>query len=182
MPEYFDCLSCRSTFAEKMKTDFRSITQEIKKACLGFGLGSIKLEKDDYLWIYDYENHYSLSFSVNTIKIDYDYIILVEKGKDVLSFDDIYNINKQIDIYELISKHQDQLHYYELDWDCYFKALLVSDCIWRVLTPDEARHLWYNGRAELFQLYDDGTEGCVDDIDRLNECINNGYDIGVSVH
>ena len=52
---------------------------------------------------------------------------------------------------------------------------------WRILSPDEARHVWYNGKGDLCQIYDDGTEGMIEDDIRLNECIRNGDYIGISL-
>lgn len=170
----------------KAKRNFKDITRQIKEECLSFGLGTIHFDKDkEDLCVDDYENLLSASIHVDAIKSNYDEIILCEDNQDVLTFDHVNSIDRQIQIYETIYDHQDQLHYYELDWDNYFKALRVTEdktsCYWRVLTPDEARHIWFNGKCEMFQLYDDGTEGCIDDLDRLNECIINGFPIGISL-
>lgn len=156
------------------KKDFKKITQEIKDEILSLGYGTIKMNNP--LWN-----------DADSIKIDFDVISLFKDGTRILTFDDIHSIDRQIQIYEIIFEHQDQLHYYQLDWSDYFKALAVEDengkFIWRILTPDEARHLWYNGKGgELCELYGDGSEGVIEDEDRLYDCINNGYDIGVSIH
>ena len=166
------------------KIDFKAITKKIKEECLRFGCGWIRFDKDkEDLWIDDYENYLSASVHVDSINIDIDIITLYEDGHGVLTFDQIFSIDRQIQIYDTIYDHQSQLHYFELDWDNYFKAILVRDeystCVWRILTNDEARHLWFNGKDEMFQLYDDGTEGCIDSLERLDDCIKNGFDIGV---
>ena len=188
MPDYLFVSYNRNTFAEKMKEkkNFRSIKAKIKKECLSFGYGKITFDKNKQnLWIDDYENKLSASVHVDAIKIDYDVITLCEDNHDVITFDHVHNIDRQIQIYETIYDHQDQLHYYELDWSNYFKALRVTGeeghYFWRILTPEEARHIWFNGKCEMFQLYDDGTEGCIDDLDRLNECIRYSFPIGVSL-
>ena len=191
MPEYFCNSTCRSIFALKTmeaKRNFKKITQEIRDEILSLGYGHIKLNKDtENLWIDDYENYLSTSIHVDAIKINYDVISLCEDGKDILTFDHIYSIDRQIQIYETIYEHQDQLCYYQLDWNNYFKALAVEDengrFIWRILTPDEARHLWYNGKGgELCEIYDDDSEGMIENEERLNKCINEGCDIGISVY
>ena len=177
MPEYFVCLNCRNTFAEKTmeaKKDFKKITQKIKDEILSLGYGTIKMNNP--LWN-----------DADSIKIDFDDITLFKDGTRILTFDDIHSIDRQIQIYEIIFEHQDQLCYYQLDWSDYFKALAVEDengrFIWRILTPDEARHLWYNGKGgELCELYDDDSEGMIEDEERLNRCINEGSDIGISVY
>lgn len=166
------------------KKDFKAITQKIKKECLSFGCGWIRFDKDkEDLWIDDYENYLSASVHVDSINIDYDVITLYEDGHDVMTFDHIYSIDRQIQIYDTIYDHQSQLHYFELDWDDYFKAVQVKSgnnkCIWRILTKDEALHLWYNGKCNIFLLFDDGIEECIDDEERLNDCLKSGFDIGV---
>ena len=188
MPDYLQDFQSRSTFAEKMvaKKDFRSITSKIKEACLSFGYGKISFDKDEEdLWIDDYENSLGVSVHVDAIKIDYDVITLCEDNQSVLTFDHVNSIDRQIQIYEAIYDYQDQLCFYELDWDNYFKALRVTgeegEFYWRILSPDEARHVWYNGKGDLCQIYDDGTEGMIEDDIRLNECIRNGYPIGISL-
>lgn len=176
MPEYLDNRNGRNTFVEKMKEkkNFKNITLQIKEECLSFGYGTIKMNNP--LWN-----------DVDSIKIDYDVISLFKDGVKILTFDDIHSINRQIQIYEIIFEYQDQLRYYQLDWSNYFKALAVEDengkFIWRILTSDEARHIWYNGQGgELCELYDDGSEGVIEDEERLNRCINEGCDIGISVN
>ena len=188
MPEYLYNFNGRSTFAEKMKVkrNFKDITRQIKEECLSFGYGTIRFDKDkEDLWVDDYENALSASLHIDAIKIDFDTITLCEDNQNVLTFDHVYSIDRQIQIYETIYDHQDQLHYYELDWDNYFKALRVTEenksYYWRVLTPDEARHIWYNGKGELFVVYDDGTEGMIDNEDQLNDYILNGFTIGISL-
>ena len=121
------------------------------------------------------------------MECDFDVISLFKGGAKIITFDDIHSIDRQILIYETIYEHQDQLSYYKLDWSNYFKALAVEDenerFVWRILTPDEARHLWYNGKGgELCELYDDGSEGMIEDEERLNRCIKEGCDIGISVY
>ena len=181
-------LEIRNIFVEKMKEkkDFRSITSRIKEECLSYGYGIIKFDKDkEDLWIDDYENTLSASIHVDAIKIDYDVITLCEDNHDIITFDHVYNIDRQIQIYETIYEHQDQLRFYELDWNNYFKALRVHGekgyYYWRILSPEEARHIWYNGHGDICQLYDDGTEGMIEDDIRLNDCIRNGYPIGISI-
>ena len=188
MPDYLYVSDIRNIFAEKKmeRKNFRSITDRIKKECLSFGYGKITFDKDEEnLWIDDYENSLSVSIHVDAIKIDFDTITLCEDNQCVLTFDHVSSIDRQIQIYESIYRHQDQLRYYELDWDNYFKALRVHEedsyYYWRVLTPEEARHIWYNGHGDIFQLYDDGTEGVIEDDIRLNDCIRNGYPIGISL-
>ena len=188
MPDYLDTQKDRSIFAEKMieKRNFKDITHQIKKECLNFGYGTIHFDKDkEGLWINEYENTLSASIHVDAIKINYDEISLYENNQCVLTFDHVCSVDRQIQIYETIYDCQNQLHYYELDWDHYFKALRVTDgsnhFFWRVLTPDEARHVWFNGKGELFQVYDDGTEGAIDDEARLYDCIQNGFTIGISL-
>ena len=166
------------------KKDFRSITSEIKKACLSFGYGKISFDKDEEsLWIDNYENSLGVSIHVDAIKIDYDVITLCEDNQSVLTFDHVNSIDRQILIYEAIYDHKEQLQYYELDWDNDFKARRVTgeegEYYWRILSPDEARHIWYNGKGDLCQIYDDGTEGMIDDSIRLNDCIRNGDYIGI---
>ena len=78
------------------------------------------------------------------------------------------------------------MHYYELNWDNYFKALRVTGdngdhYVWRILTPEEARHVWYNGHGDICQIHDDGTEGMIEDDIRLKDCIQNDYPIGISL-
>lgn len=188
MPENLFLLEIRDTFVEKMKEkiEFRTITAKIKDECLSFGYGIISFDKDkEDLWIDKSENALSVSTHVDTISIDNDVIMLCEDNQSVLSFDHVNSIDRQIQIYEIIYKYQNQLKYYELDWDNYFKALRVHGeegyYYWRILTPEEARHVWYNGKGELFQVYDDGTEGSIDDEARLYDCIRNGYFIGISL-
>ena len=168
------------------KKDFKAITAQIKAESLSFGYGMIRFDKDkEDLWIDDYENHLGASIHVDAIEIDMDQIVLCEDGHGVMSFDHVYSIDRQIQIYDAIFDHKEQLKYYELDWDSYFKALLVSDesgkGIWRILSPDEARHLWFNGRAEICCLHQDGTESIIKDVKELNSCIENDYDIGVYI-
>ena len=156
------------------KKNFRKISQEIKDEILSLGYGTIKINNP--LWN-----------DVDSINIDFDVISLFKGEAKILTFDDIHSIDRQILIYETIYEHQDQLSYYKLDWSNYFKALAVEDengrFIWRILTPDEARHLWYNGKGgDLCELYDDGSEGMIEDDERLNRCINEGCDIGISVY
>lgn len=156
------------------KRDFKKITQEIKDEILSLGYGTIKMNNP--LWN-----------EVDSISIDFNVISLFKDGAKILTFDDIHSIDRQIQIYEIIFEYQDQLSYYQLDWSDYFKALAVDDengkFIWRILTPDEALHLWYNGKGgELCELYDDGSEGIIEDEVRLNRCINEGCDIGISVN
>lgn len=170
----------------KEKKDFRSITSRIKEECLSYGYGIIKFDKDkEDLWIDDYENTLSASIHVDAIKIDYDIISLCEDNHDIITFDHVYSIDRQIQIYETIYKHQDQLCFYELDWDHSFKAIRVTGddghFVWRILTPEEARHLWYNGYGELCELYDDGAEGLIEDDYCLEECVNNGDIIVIPV-
>ena len=154
--------------------NFKKITQKIKDEILSLGYGTIKM-------------NYPLWNDVDSINIDFDVISLFKGGAKILTFDDIHSIDRQIQIYETIYEHKDQLSYYQLDWSDYFKALAVTDengrFIWRILTPDEARHLWYNGKGgDLCELYDDGSEGMIEDEKRLNRCINEGCDIGISVY
>lgn len=155
------------------KKDFKKITQKIKDEILSLGYGTIKL----YIELWN---------KVDSITIDFNDISLFKEGTKILTFDSINCIDKQIQIYETIFEHKDQLSYYQLDWNDYFKAFAVDDeCgrfIWRILTPDEARHLWFNGKGDLFQIYDDGTEGMIDNEEQLNTCISEGCDIGVSVN
>lgn len=171
-----------------MKKDFRTvlhnIQESIKKECLSFGMGTIKLAKDiDDLWIDDYENYHLISIHVEIIIINYNQIILKEDGFDALQFDAIHSLNRLIDIYDVIYTHQNQLHFYELDWGHYFNALRVKReskvCIWRILTFEEAKHIWYNGKGEICQLYDDGTERMILDDRHLNKCIEKGDTIGI---
>ncbi len=169
-----------------VKKDFTSITKDIKKECLCFGCGCIQLDKDkESFWINDYENTLRIQLHVDTIKIEYDIISLCENGHCFLTYDNIHSINRQIQIYETIYEHKEQLHYYELDWTNSFQALRVIDedgfYIWRILTDEEARHLWFNGKGELYQLYDDGSEGAIEDEDRLNLCIEYGHVIGILI-
>lgn len=186
MPENLFLSNNRNTFAEKMveKKDFRSITARIKKECLSFGYGRISFDKDEEdLWIDDYENALSASIHVDAIKIDFDVITLCEDNQSVLTFNHVNSIDRQIQIYETIYRHQDQLNYYELDWKNYFKALRVHGeegyYYWRILSPEEAMHIFYNGHGDICQLFDDGTEGMIDDEIRLKDCIGNGYPIGI---
>ena len=190
MPEYLQTIPFRGIFATKTmipKRDYKSITQQIKKDILALGYGTIKLNKDDDLWINDYENSLSVLVHVNSISIDFDVITIWEDGQRILTFDQIDSIDSQIRIYETVYNHHDQLRYYKLDWNNYFKALRVEDedgkSVWRILTSDEVLHLWHNSKGyEICQLYDDGTEGVIEDEDRLYDCLNNGYDVGVLVH
>lgn len=161
------------------KQDFKSITRRIKEECLSFGYGTIYFDKDkEDLWIDDYENTLGVSIHVDSILIDYDVIMLCEDKHNVLTFDHVNSIDRQIQIYETIYDYQDQLRYYELDWKHNFEAIRVTGdnghFVWRILRPDEARHVWYNGCAELCELYDDGAEGMIEDDSRLEECVNNG--------
>lgn len=170
----------------KNKIEFRNIKDKIKKECLSYGYGIISFDKEtEGLWINKKENILSVCTKVDTIKIDKDVIMLCEDNHHMLTFDQICSIDLQIQIYETINKYQAKLHFYELDWNHYFKALRVTgedgQYYWRVLSPDEARHIWYNGKGELCQIYDDGTESMIEDEERLNECINNGFTIGISL-
>ena len=165
---------------------FKNITRQIKEECLSFGYGTIQIDtKVDDLWIDDYENSLSISIHVDVIKINFNEIVLCEDNLCMLTFDHVHSIDRQIQIYETIYNYQKQLKFYELDWSQYFKALRVTNekthYYWRILTSDEARHIWYNGKGELFQVYDDGTEGAIDDEDRLYDCIHNGFTIGISL-
>lgn len=168
------------------RKDFRSITAKIKTECLYFGYGKITLDKDEEnLRINNHENSLSVSIHVDTIKIDYDTIMLCENNQCLLTFDHVNSIDLQIEIYETIYRHQDQLRYYELDWDNYFKALRVhgeeGNYYWRILSQEEARHIFYNGHGDICQIYDDGTEGMIEDNIQLNDCIRNGYPIGIPI-
>lgn len=170
----------------KEKKDFRSITARIKEECLSFGYGIITFDKDkENLWIDDYENTLSASIHVDAIKIDYDVITLCEDNHNIITFDHVFSIDRQIQIYNTIYDHQDQLRNYELDWDNIFEALRFQGeegyYYWRILTPEEARHIWFNGYGEICQIYDDGAEGVIEDVTRLNDCIRNGYPIGISL-
>ena len=177
MPENFAFFHGRSIFAQKTmkaKKDFKKITQEIKDEILSLGYGTIKMNNP--LWN-----------EVDSINIDFNVISLIKDGAKILTFDDIHCIDRKIQIYETIYEHQDQLSYYHLDWSDYFKALAVEDengrFIWRILTSDEVRHIWYNGQGgELCELYDDGSEGMIEDEERLNRCINDCCDIGIPVN
>ena len=164
MPEYL----CEKN--DGRKKDFKKITQEIKDEILSLGYGTIKMNNP--FWN-----------DVDGIYIDFDVISLFKGGAKNLTFDDIHSIDRQKQIYE----HQDQLSYYQLDWNDNFKAHAVEDengrFIWRILTSDKARHLWYNGKGgELCEFYDDGLEGMNEDEERMNRCINEGNDIGISVY
>lgn len=189
MPDYLQVLQNRNTFVAKNmkeKKDFRSITGEIKKACLSFGYGKITFDKDkEDLWIDDYENSLGVSIHVDAIKIDYDVITLCEDNQNVLTYDHVNSIDRQIQIYETIYDYQEQLCYYELDWDHSFEAIRVTGddghFVWRILRPDEARHIWYNGYDELCELYDDGAEAMIEEDSRLEECVKNGDTIVVPV-
>lgn len=168
------------------KRNFKDITRQIKEECLNFGYGTIRFDKDKKnLWIDDHENSLSAPILVDTIKINFDEITLCENNECVLTFDNVYSIDRQIQIYETIYDHQDQLHYYELDWSNDFEARRVTEedgyFVWRILTPDEARHIWYNGYGELCELYDDGAESMIEDVSHLEECLRNGNPIGISV-
>lgn len=192
MPDYFVDSNIRIIFATKKmkeKRDFKAITKQIKNEILDLGCGNIKLNKDeDNLWIDDYENYLSASVHVDAISIDLDNITLYEDDRKILTFDHVHSIDRQIQIYETIYQYRNQLHYYELDWSSYFKALRVENenegpYLWRILTPDEARHLWFNGKSgDICQLYDDGTEGMIDNIERLEECIKSGCYIGIAAY
>lgn len=168
------------------KKDFKEITQEIKKEILSLGYGHIKFDKDtEDLWIDDYENYLSVSIHVDAIKINYDEITLCEDGQDIITFNHVYSIDRQIQIYETVFEHQDQLSFYKLDWSNYFKAIRIEGdkgkYIWRILSPDEARHIWYNGKEDICRLYDDDTEGLIEDEKTLNDCIINGTPLVISV-
>ena len=188
MPDYLFVSYNRNTLAEKMKEkkNFRSITAKIKKECLSFGYGKITFDKDkEDLWIDDYENELSASVHADAIKIDCNVITICEDNHDVITFDHVYNIDRQIQIYETIYDHKDQLHYYEVDWGHSFEAIRVTgddgNFVWRILTPEEARHIWYNGCDELCELYDDGAEGVIENDSHLEECVNNGDIIVIPV-
>ena len=91
-------------------------------------------------------------------KFQAELITFYEDGNTILTFDHVYSIDRQIQIYETIYDHRNQLSYYQLDWSNYFKALRVKDeegkTVWRILTSEEARHLWYNGRwCDMCQLF-----------------------------
>ena len=89
------------------KKDFKEITQKIKKEILSLGYGHIKFDKDtEDLWIDDYENYLSVSIHVDAIKINYDEITLCEDGQDIITFDHVYSIDRQIQIYETVFEHQ----------------------------------------------------------------------------
>ncbi len=170
------------------KKDFKIITSEIKDACLSMGYGQINLKDSDTpIIISEVENILNVSIHINKIEIEYDVISISQDDMNVITFDDISSIDKQIAVYETIFEHKNQIRYFELEWDDYFKAKRVMDengvFIWRILSPDEARHLWYNGTfVELCQLYDDGSETMIECVETLNDCIKNNYDIGVAVY
>ena len=120
---------------------------------------------------------------VDTITIDCDNIILREDNQSVLSFDDIFNINRQIEIYDIIFEERAQLHLYELP-NTDFTARKVVDeegnpFFWRIISSGEARHLFYNGRLEIFRLYDDGSEGAIDSKEDLEDSIKSGCILGI---
>lgn len=166
------------------KIDFRVISEKIKEACLCFGMGTIKLDKTiDDLWIDDYENNSMISMHVDTITIDYDEITLREDNQSVLSFEDIFSINRQIEIYDVIYEEQAQIHLYELPDTDFLARKVVDDegCpfFWRIISNNEARHLFYNGRVEIFRLYDDGSEGVIDSKVDLEDSIKSGYILGI---
>lgn len=166
------------------KIEFREISKRIKEACLCFGMGTIRLDKTiEDLWIDEYENNSTISMHVDTITIDCDNIILREDNQSVLSFDDIFNINRQIEIYDIIFEERAQLHLYELP-NTDFTARKVVDeegnpFFWRIISSGEARHLFYNGRLEIFRLYDDGSEGAIDSKEDLEDSIKSGCILGI---
>ncbi len=172
------------------KIDFKIITKEIREACLSLGYGQIILKAIDTpinINISEDENILNVSIYINKIEIEYDVISIAQDNMNVITFDDITSIDKQIAVYETIYDHQEQLQYFELDWDDYFKAKRVmcenGAFIWRILSPDEARHLWYNSKGmELYQLYDDDSESMIESTETLDDCIQNNYDIGVAVY
>ncbi len=161
----------------EQKRDFKTITIDIKKECLRYGYGLIIFDKDkEDLWIDDYENHLGTCVHADAIKIDKDIITLCEDGKGIVTFDHIHSIDRQIAIYDTIFEHRDQLSFYQLDWNQPFKAQRVTDddgnhFVWRILTDEEAYHLWYNGTAELCRLHDDGTESMIEDEESFRECL-----------
>ncbi len=172
------------------KRDFKSIIKDIKEACLSLGYGDIYFDKDaEDLWINNNENSLGVRIHVDAILINYDIITLCENNQDIITFDQIYSIDKLISIYETIYKHREQLSFYELDWAQVFHAKRVSNddgghFLWRILTPEEARHIWYNGNniGDLCHLYDDGTESLIEDNETLEDCITQGYDIGIEAY
>ena len=171
----------------EQKKDFKKITKQIKDEILSLGYGHIKFDKDaEDLWIDDYENYLSASIHVNGIKIDFDVITLCKDEQDILTFNHVYSIDRQIQIYETIYEHKDQLSYYELDWSNSFKAIRIEGdegkYVWRILSSDEARHIWYNGKGELCRLFDDDTEVMIDNENSLKECIKNGHPLIISVY
>ena len=78
----------------KEKKDFRSIiTTRIKNECLKFGYGRISINKEEDLWIDDYENYLSVSIHVDAIMIDFNVITLCEDNQSILTFDHVYSID-----------------------------------------------------------------------------------------
>ena len=187
MPDYFDYPFDRSTFAKKTmdkKKDFRAISEEIKQECLRYGYGKIRIDQDvTKLWIYDYENNRGASIHVDTITIDCDSIILSEKDQNGILFDEINSIDRKIEIYDAIFEEQAQLHLYELPNTDFMARKVIDEegCsfFWRIISSDEARHLFYNGRVEIFRLYDDGSEGAIDFKEDLEESIKCGCILGI---
>ncbi len=168
----------------EQKCEFRTITKDIKRACLLYGCGTIQLDQHaDEIWLDDNENELLLPFHVTSITIDLDNIILEEDANSRLTFDQVISIDRQIQIYETIFAERAQLRIYELDWDVPFEASRVenedgSHYYWRVLSADEARHLFHNGACSLFRLYPDGTEAQIESKEELEESIEEGYLIG----
>ncbi len=61
------------------------------------------------------------------------------------------------------------------------KVTKEDNFVWRVLTREEAIVCWYAGCFELYILYDDDSEGLIEDKARFDEAMEMGWDIGIEV-
>ena len=53
--------------------------------------------------------------------------------------------------------------------------------VWKKLTSSETRKLFMANIFDLFKLYDDNSEGLIESEEELEECLNDGVDIGIEV-
>lgn len=53
--------------------------------------------------------------------------------------------------------------------------------VWKTVTYEQAKAIWYMELDELYRLYDDDSEAAIETIAGLNDAIKRGIQIGVEV-
>jgi hypothetical protein len=60
------------------------------------------------------------------------------------------------------------------------KTKVVEGYVWLLVT-DKAKEIYQSGLFELYILHDDDSESLVEEFFQLNEALEDGLDIGISV-